>query len=101
MFRALHPSLLVVSVLLAAACGDKVETKALPTGAPAEPVAQQPAPAHNNQTILFYENRVKNDPDDYIAHNKLASEYLGQMRLTGDTAYLELALKAAQASLAI
>ncbi|HVF48333.1 MAG TPA: tetratricopeptide repeat protein, partial [Pyrinomonadaceae bacterium] len=101
MFRALNLSLLVVSVFLVVACDDNVETKGLPAGAPPEPVAQSPAPAHNNQSILFYENRIKNDPDDYIAHNRLASEYLGQMRLTGDTAYLELALKTAQASLAI
>lgn len=101
MCRALHTSLLVVSAFLAAACGDNVETKGLPAGPPAKPVAERPAPAHNNQSILFYENRIKNDPDDFIAHNRLASEYLGQMRLTGDTAYLELALKTAQASLAI
>lgn len=52
-----------------------------------------------NQTIRFLENRIKQDPDDFIALNKLASEYLQQMRETGDVSYLDLALRAAQRSL--
>ena len=81
------------------ACGDRGETKSLPETAPPPPAVERPATATNNQSILFLEARIKKDPDDYIAHNKLATEYLQQMRVTGDTTYLDLAMRAAKASL--
>lgn len=49
--------------------------------------------------VEFLEERVKRDPDDFIAHNKLVDYYLELEHETGDTRYLELALSAAQASL--
>ena len=52
------------------------------------------------QTIRFLEDRVKRDPEDFIAHNKLAGQYLQRVRETGDVTYLNLAAKAAHASLA-
>jgi tetratricopeptide (TPR) repeat protein len=52
------------------------------------------------QTIRFLEDRVKRDPEDFIAHNKLAAQYLQRVRETGDVTYLNLAAKAAHASLA-
>lgn len=51
-------------------------------------------------SIRFLEDRVKGDPDDFIAYNKLAGYYLKQLRHTGEPNYIELALRAAQASLA-
>ena len=93
--------ILAWSISIMGACGDRGETKSLPEPAPAPPAVQRPVTAKGNQSILFLEARIKNDPDDYIAHNKLASEYVQQMRATGDTTYLELALKAAKASLSI
>jgi tetratricopeptide (TPR) repeat protein len=50
--------------------------------------------------ISFLENRVKNDPDDFVAQNQLASRYLDLLRVTGDDAYLEKARRAAEASVA-
>src|SRR5262249_19512058 len=37
--------------------------------------------------VRFLENRVKNDPDDMVALNKLASYYLQLYRETNDVAY--------------
>ena len=51
------------------------------------------------QTIRFLEDRVRRDPEDFIAHNKLAGQYLQRVRETGDVTYLDLAAKAAHASL--
>src|SRR5712692_1545913 len=51
-------------------------------------------------SIRFLENRVKHDPADFIAYNKLAGLYLQRVRETGDLTYLNLASRAAHASLA-
>jgi tetratricopeptide (TPR) repeat protein len=76
---------------------------ALPTTKPAAPLpAAQLLPSDaelEEQTIRFLEERVKRDPEDFIAHNKLASQYLQRVRETGDITYLNLAAKAAHASL--
>jgi tetratricopeptide (TPR) repeat protein len=50
--------------------------------------------------IRFLEDRVSRDPDDFIAFNKLAGYYLQRQRETGGLNYLELATRAARASLA-
>lgn len=52
-------------------------------------------------TIHFLENRIKRDPEDFIAYNKLAMTYLQRVRETGDVTYLNLAARAAHASLAV
>src|SRR5262249_9228818 len=51
------------------------------------------------QSIRYLERRAKDDPDDFIARNKLATYYLQLVRETGDLAYLNLASRAAQSSL--
>ena len=51
--------------------------------------------------ILSLEERVKHDPEDFIAFNKLAGYYLQRLRETGDLKYLELTTRAAHASLGI
>jgi tetratricopeptide (TPR) repeat protein len=55
--------------------------------------------ATTQQTIHFLENRIKSDPEDFIADNKLASYYLQRVRETGDLTYLKLASQASRASL--
>ena len=55
--------------------------------------------AVEKETIRFLEDRVKKDPEDFIAYNKLAEQYLQRLRETGDLTYLNLATKAAHASL--
>ena len=65
-------------------------------------IAEQPAkPVTANETVRYLEYRVKQNPEDFIAYNKLASEYLQQMRETGDATYLNLAARAADTSLEI
>ncbi|HWQ32014.1 MAG TPA: tetratricopeptide repeat protein [Blastocatellia bacterium] len=49
--------------------------------------------------IRFLENRVKGDPDDIVAHNRLGGYYLQRLRETGNVTWLELATRTAQASL--
>ena len=63
--------------------------------------AEQPLKKTENKVILFLEERIKRDPEDYIAYNKLASEYLKLLRETGDGNYLQMALRAAKTSLEI
>src|SRR5438309_2721210 len=51
--------------------------------------------------VRFLEDRVKGDPDDLVALNKLAGYYLQLQRETGDLRYLELALRSARSSLRV
>lgn len=51
------------------------------------------------QAIRFLEERIQRDPEDFIAHNKLASYYLQRVRETGDLTYLNLASRTSRASL--
>jgi tetratricopeptide (TPR) repeat protein len=49
--------------------------------------------------VGFLEERVKSDPDDIVALNKLAAYYLQLHRETEDVSYLELSLRSAKSSL--
>jgi len=51
--------------------------------------------------VRFLEDRVKDDPDDLVALNKLSVYYLQLHKTTEDLKYLELALRSAQASLGV
>lgn len=62
------------------------------------------APIVSNETsdeeeIRFLENRLKNDPEDFSANNKVAGLYLQKLRETGNVQYLDLTFRAARASL--
>ncbi len=50
--------------------------------------------------LSFLENRVRSDPDDFVAQNQLAGRYLDLLRSTGDDAYLAKARCAAEGSVA-
>jgi tetratricopeptide (TPR) repeat protein len=52
-------------------------------------------------TIRSLEEKVKQNPDDFIAYTKLAGYYLQRQRETGSNEYLALAGRAARASLTI
>jgi tetratricopeptide (TPR) repeat protein len=52
-------------------------------------------------TIRSLEEKVKHNPDDFIAYTKLAGYYLQWQRETGSNTYLSLAERASRASLAI
>ena len=93
-------SLLILAVTLA---GCRSGTPTSTTQPPAPLPAARSLPSDADvvaQTTRFLEDRVKRDPEDFIAHNKLASQYLQRVRETGDVSYLSLAAKAAHASLA-
>jgi tetratricopeptide (TPR) repeat protein len=53
-----------------------------------------------DEGIRFLEDRVKRDPDDFIAQNQLATRYLRKLRETGDYTWLSAARRAAERSLA-
>ena len=51
--------------------------------------------------VKFHQSRVAVDPDDPLAHNRLAGAYVQKARESGDLAYYGLAETAAQRSLAL
>lgn len=51
--------------------------------------------------VRFLEDRIKGDPDDIVALNKLSGYYLQLHRETEDVNYLALALRLAQSSLRV
>jgi tetratricopeptide (TPR) repeat protein len=71
------------------------------TVAPAALAATASDTAAVEGAIRFLEHRVKADPEDHIAYNKLGGYYLQRLRETGSLTYLELASKAANASLSV
>ncbi|MGB7069609.1 MAG: tetratricopeptide repeat protein [Pyrinomonadaceae bacterium] len=84
------------SVFASAGCGRSTEPPA-----PEVPVAiAAPSPGAGNDTIRFLEKRIERDPEDVIAYNKLAAEYLQQLRESGNTEYLGLARRCVERSLA-
>jgi tetratricopeptide (TPR) repeat protein len=52
------------------------------------------------RAIEFLERRVREDPLDIVALDKLAGRYLQRVRETGDVTYVQLATRAAEMSLA-
>lgn len=105
MDRDLKKSILLCVLIAALAsclsgCGRLSSSAAKETVAP-PPAAPLPANSEATETaIRFLEDRVRRDPDDFIAFNKLAGYYLQRQRETGSVNYLTLASKAAKASLA-
>ena len=93
-------TVLVFAGLTSNACTQSQEASSPKSPEPTISEQQSKIPAAN-ETIRFLEARVKNNSEDFIAYNKLASEYLQQMRETGDSTYLNLAARAAQSSLQI
>ncbi len=91
----------IITALFLNACGKNPDTVLSKSFAPEMSANQLPKTTAANETIRFLETRITNDPEDFIAYNKLSSEYLQQMRETGDAAYLNLASRAAAASLKI
>jgi tetratricopeptide (TPR) repeat protein len=83
------------------ACGTWLERSEAPTP-PAPPATPIPSDEEAIKISLrFLEDRIKRDPEDFIAYNQLAEYYLRFLRETSDTRYLELASRAARASLAV
>ncbi len=93
--------LLMCASLLASACGGVQSATSNSAGVavpPAKPISSDEN--ITEKTIRFLEDRVKRDPEDFSANNKLAGQYLQQLRETGNAQYLDLAFRAARTSLA-
>ena len=90
---------IILSVALASCTVRDMHSGPVNIAAPTVAGRQRPEPA--NETIRFLEARVKVDPEDFVAFNKLASAYMQQMRETGNDVYLEMALEAAKTSITI
>jgi tetratricopeptide (TPR) repeat protein len=89
----------VVAVTLSACSSSQVTSASQTTPALPPAVLLPSEDAVAWQTIRFLEKRILQDPDDFIAHNKLAALYLQRVRESGDVTYLKLASHAAHASL--
>jgi tetratricopeptide (TPR) repeat protein len=92
---------LCLAALLGAGCGNGLYS-APSNSSPVTVPAARPVPAGDDgseQAIRFLEERVKRDPDDFIAFNKLTGYYLLRLRETGSAAWLDLAARAARGSL--
>jgi tetratricopeptide (TPR) repeat protein len=74
---------------------------ALHTSQPQDQVPTAPGSESSMVAIRFLEDRIKEDPDDIVALNKLSGYYLQLHRETEDVKYLRLALQLAQASLRV
>src|SRR5207247_88714 len=81
-----------LSVWLMAGC-----TNGTPSPDPAlsvPPVVPLPSTAAaDEQTLRFLQNRIKEDPDDFIAQHKFAAWHLQRVRETGDLASAEIAYR--------
>lgn len=86
-----------LAAILMSACGAGSSSSAPPLP-PATPL---PADSDASESaIRFLEDKVKRDPIDFIAYNQLTGYYLQRQREVGDLKYLDLAARAARASLA-
>ena len=52
-----------------------------------------------DEAIRFFEDRVRRDPDDFLAWNQLAERYHSQLRRMGDDRFIARELDAAEKSL--
>ena len=94
-----HAFLLICGFLLNA-CGGVQSATSSSTAESLPPAAPITFDEKNDEAVIrFFENKVKNDPEDFGANNKLAGLYLQKLRETGSVQYLELATRAAQTSL--
>jgi len=93
-----HPGFPAGLALAGLLCGCGRSTEVSSQGAPA--TLLPPEAKANAETLRFLEDKIRKDPEDFIAQNKLAAYYLQQVRETSDVAYLKLAARAARASLA-
>jgi len=93
---------LTVLIAVAFSACNSWSSGATPSGVAPDLPAAAPIASGGTSTedvIRFLENKVKNDPEDFSANNKLAALYLQKLRETGNAQYLELATRAARTSL--
>jgi tetratricopeptide (TPR) repeat protein len=98
--RLLATAAVALGTLALGACGSSAASSGRETALPRAVLLPSDA-AVNEQSIRFLERRVQRDKDDFIAHNKLAGYYLQRVRESSDLTYLQLASRAAHASLRV
>ena len=67
----------------------------------ATPPRALPQPNPTDQLIQFHQGKVAQDPDDFLAYNRLGAAYIQKARETGDITYYRLTEQAVQKSLAL
>lgn len=96
---------LALLAIAGVACSRKPTATVAPSMATTSVVPSAVAPLRGSETsmtaVRFLEDRVKKDPDDLVALNKLANYYLQLYRETYDVTYLQLALRSARSSLGV
>jgi tetratricopeptide (TPR) repeat protein len=101
--KLIRSSLLALALCASSGCGgwwSRSDVRDANAPAPVlSPALASSSKEETTSTVRFFEERVKRDPDDFIAHNQLVGYYLELEKETGDTRYLELALAAAHNSL--
>lgn len=97
--KLLMTLVLAVSAFMVNGCGITSSSTARETVAAPPATATAATNEASESAIRFLEDRVRRDPEDFIAYNKLAGYYLQRQRETGSVNYLTLAAKAARASL--
>lgn len=90
-------AVLILAVLGTGACSRRGSSSSLASLPPAAPLPSDRS--MEEQTTRFLEQKIKRDPEDFIALNKLSAIYLQRIRETGDVNYLKLAARAAGASI--
>lgn len=89
-------------VLILASCSTKPTSKPVSATPSQLPLTTSSTATDPTESIIReLEERVRRDPEDFIAFNKLGGYYLQRLRETGDVRYLELARRAAESSTAI
>lgn len=84
----------ILALSLCACAPANPEKKSVP------PPPAAPLPESNDLNIIRdLEGRLKRDPEDFVAANKLVGHYLQRLRETGDLTYVTLASKTARSSL--
>ena len=84
----------ILAAMVVVGCGNAAPRSLAP--APVESARSEDA---GSAIIRELEARTQANPDDFVAHNKLAGYYLQRMRETSSAVYLDLAYAAARSSL--
>jgi tetratricopeptide (TPR) repeat protein len=102
LYRFLFLTAYCAAVLWLSGCGGGSSTQPRRITDPAPPPVAEGEVSDTAASIIpTLEERVRENPEDFVAYNKLSGYYLQRMRETGDAKYLDLATRAAQASIKI
>lgn len=93
--KSLVLSLFGILALSLSACAPVTPEKKSVLPPPAAPLPE----SDDLKIIRDLEGRLKRDPEDFVAANKLVGHYLQRLRETGDLTYVTLASKTARSSL--